>query len=360
MFGWLYQLFGLSNEVFQILFMFLSFGVLFGGMFGLIVRGFRGKVIATIDERTKDVRLSPRNILYTVGAFISAFSVFFFVFIGAFIGFDQHLMDELFWNSLFLGITFGLIGALWHGGIDVIHHYTLRFVLYVRGHMPAGSYTNFLDYAIERIFLRKVGIGYTFVHRSLMEYFADKRKEDMDGQKYSEKKPWGRIAIPGIIAAGIIILILAYFNIQTIAFALHTQRLSDDADIYHLSIGDNIAGPQGIIRDDICFDVGNDVLIQANWRMHTGHFITWIGPDGTKLGFLGFPVNDIWDIPDIPHGTPHGALMCRSSHEHQWHVCGSRRRFVADTSGCMEFNINGIEYQKFSGNYYVTVQVDAD
>jgi hypothetical protein len=30
----------------------------------------------------------------------------------------------------------------------------------------------FLDYAAERILLRKVGGGYIFVHRLLLEYFA--------------------------------------------------------------------------------------------------------------------------------------------------------------------------------------------
>ncbi len=30
----------------------------------------------------------------------------------------------------------------------------------------------FLDYAIERILLRRVGGGYMFVHRTLLEYFA--------------------------------------------------------------------------------------------------------------------------------------------------------------------------------------------
>jgi len=29
-----------------------------------------------------------------------------------------------------------------------------------------------LDYAADRIFLRKVGGGYIFIHRMLMEYFA--------------------------------------------------------------------------------------------------------------------------------------------------------------------------------------------
>jgi len=33
-------------------------------------------------------------------------------------------------------------------------------------------YSAFLDYCAERIFLRKVGGGYIFVHRLLMEYFA--------------------------------------------------------------------------------------------------------------------------------------------------------------------------------------------
>jgi hypothetical protein len=34
------------------------------------------------------------------------------------------------------------------------------------------QYVRFLDYAAERIFLRKVGGGYIFVHRMLLEYFA--------------------------------------------------------------------------------------------------------------------------------------------------------------------------------------------
>jgi hypothetical protein len=34
------------------------------------------------------------------------------------------------------------------------------------------NYPRFLDYAAERILLRKVGGGYIFVHRLLLEYFA--------------------------------------------------------------------------------------------------------------------------------------------------------------------------------------------
>jgi len=34
------------------------------------------------------------------------------------------------------------------------------------------NYPRFLDYAAKRILLRKVGGGYMFVHRLLLEYFA--------------------------------------------------------------------------------------------------------------------------------------------------------------------------------------------
>ena len=47
----------------------------------------------------------------------------------------------------------------------------LRFILWRNGYIPR-NYADFLDYAAERIFLRKVGGGYIFIHRMLMEYFA--------------------------------------------------------------------------------------------------------------------------------------------------------------------------------------------
>jgi hypothetical protein len=47
----------------------------------------------------------------------------------------------------------------------------LRLVLRHNGSAP-WHYVDFLDYAAERIFLRKVGGGYIFIHRLLQDYFA--------------------------------------------------------------------------------------------------------------------------------------------------------------------------------------------
>ena len=70
------------------------------------------------------------------------------------------------------GLSFGLMSALWYGGVDVIQHYTLRLILVIQGHTPA-NYARFLDYAVDRIFLQKVGGGYRFIHRLLLEHFAE-------------------------------------------------------------------------------------------------------------------------------------------------------------------------------------------
>ena len=73
--------------------------------------------------------------------------------------------------ELLFGASSGLIGCLLLGGRAVIQHFTLRLILWRNGNIP-WNYARFLDYAAERIFLRKVGGGYIFVHRLLMEYFA--------------------------------------------------------------------------------------------------------------------------------------------------------------------------------------------
>ncbi|QPC84407.1 protein kinase [Phototrophicus methaneseepsis] len=74
-------------------------------------------------------------------------------------------------------LPFGAIGALIYGGYTVIQHMTLRRLLWQTGKVPR-NYTHFLNYATRLILLRKVGGGYIFVHRYLLEYFAT--KSDLD------------------------------------------------------------------------------------------------------------------------------------------------------------------------------------
>jgi eukaryotic-like serine/threonine-protein kinase len=82
-------------------------------------------------------------------------------------------------NGLVVGLVFGPIGGLVGGADVVVKHYLLRFALWLKGAIPL-RYVRFLDYAAERIFLRKVGGGYIFIHRLMMEHFAAMTDQDIE------------------------------------------------------------------------------------------------------------------------------------------------------------------------------------
>jgi eukaryotic-like serine/threonine-protein kinase len=70
-----------------------------------------------------------------------------------------------------VGLLIGLSTGLRYGGRACLQHALLRLGLRYHGLVP-WHYVNFLDYAADRIFLRKAGGGYLFVHRQLQDYFA--------------------------------------------------------------------------------------------------------------------------------------------------------------------------------------------
>jgi NACHT domain-containing protein len=71
-----------------------------------------------------------------------------------------------------LGAMFGSIFSLgFAGGEAVLKHGVLRWLLWRAGYAPL-NYADFLNVCADRILLRKVGGGYIFIHRYLLEYFA--------------------------------------------------------------------------------------------------------------------------------------------------------------------------------------------
>ena len=81
-----------------------------------------------------------------------------------------ELMDSLIFGSSF-GLSLGLIFGLKWGGTACIKHFTLRLILYHADRIP-WNYARFLDFASDRLLLKKVGGGYLFYHRMLMEHLA--------------------------------------------------------------------------------------------------------------------------------------------------------------------------------------------
>ena len=79
-------------------------------------------------------------------------------------------LDQLA-SGVFVGLLLAPIFGLEKGGGFWIRHWLTRFLLWRRGSAPL-RYLRFLNYACECVFLRRIGGGYVFVHRMLLEHFA--------------------------------------------------------------------------------------------------------------------------------------------------------------------------------------------
>ncbi len=73
--------------------------------------------------------------------------------------------------SLVLGFAGGLLTGLLYGGLACIRHGVMRLLLWCSGSIP-WHYVRFLDEAAGCILLHKVGGGYMFMHRLILDYFA--------------------------------------------------------------------------------------------------------------------------------------------------------------------------------------------
>ena len=63
----------------------------------------------------------------------------------------------------------------------MIKHYALRLTLWLNGYTPF-KFIKFLDHCARLILLKKVGGGYIFIHRMLLEYFADLTPQSTKGK----------------------------------------------------------------------------------------------------------------------------------------------------------------------------------
>lgn len=75
-----------------------------------------------------------------------------------------------------VGGLVGLLSGMRYGGRFFVQHWVTRSLLWCYGDVPL-NYVRFLDYATSRNFLRRVGGGYIFVHRMLLDHFAESARD---------------------------------------------------------------------------------------------------------------------------------------------------------------------------------------
>ena len=142
----------------------LLVGILFGAFFAYQT----GLVNAPIPQKAKPneavfTSLTNANRVAIASAFLTLSSI----------GFAQITS----WSnaiSLSLGIFIIFLFPTWaiFGGWEVTSHVIIRKLLEQNNTIPRKM-ARFLDHAASLVLLRKVGGGYIFIHRYLLEYFAD-------------------------------------------------------------------------------------------------------------------------------------------------------------------------------------------
>ena len=126
------------------------------------------------------IRRFIKDVLFVGLAFVLICVLVFGLFVGLFVGSAFVLVKGLIagliagligWlvSGLVLGLVLGLLG----GPVAIIKHYALRFWLWQARCTPAPwQYLGFFDDTVDQLLLRKVGGGYIFIHRLLLDYFA--------------------------------------------------------------------------------------------------------------------------------------------------------------------------------------------
>jgi hypothetical protein len=156
------------------LILWLTGGLISGLTSGLIggltigwVGGFTDSVKVDKASPNQGIKLSRRN---SLTAFIITCLIYGLCYLPLSLWISPQLSRNI--SALGFGLTLVTIFALNRGGSAVIKHYTLRLILWLKGYTPF-KFVQFLDHCAKLILLKKVGGGYIFIHRMLLDYFAD-------------------------------------------------------------------------------------------------------------------------------------------------------------------------------------------
>jgi DNA polymerase III delta prime subunit len=155
----------------------LVMGLIAGVIIGLIAALIAGLFTWVISIKKQQVNQTTRpgqKLSLTIRNFFFTWLLFGLLtglYLGLFMGLKSGLLKGLMYG-LIEGLIAGMFyGLFLYGGYAIIQHYTLRLILSINKLLP-WKLVPFLDYCTDLIFLRRVGGGYIFVHRLLMEHFA--------------------------------------------------------------------------------------------------------------------------------------------------------------------------------------------
>jgi len=145
----------------------ISGGLILFGLENALAGGFTDSVKVGKASPNQGIKLSLKNSLVVFLVTSLTIGLSFGLIVGLIVGLSAGVIV-----GLIVGLYAGLIVGLNRGGSAVIKHYVLRLILWLNGNTPF-KFIKFLDQCARLILLKKVGGGYIFIHRMLLDYFAD-------------------------------------------------------------------------------------------------------------------------------------------------------------------------------------------
>jgi hypothetical protein len=127
-------------------------------LFGMVMGGINRKAIPIKSRPNQGIVLTLRN-AGIVGLILGLMCTLVIVWMRGVL------------QAILVGFFAALLAFLCYGGIDVLQHYLLRAILAIKRYSPF-NYPGLLEHTTRLIFTQKVGAGYIFIHRFLLEHFA--------------------------------------------------------------------------------------------------------------------------------------------------------------------------------------------
>jgi hypothetical protein len=137
-----------------------------------IVGGYRRDSIA---DTTKPNQGIWRSAIRSLTLAVVAMSLYAIYFTMELLNTSEQYRAGIAEGQLNFTIIIGLMIALF-SGVVCIKHFVLRILLSSSGKIP-WNYAKFLNYSTNSILLQKIGGGYVFAHRLLLEHFSEMYNE---------------------------------------------------------------------------------------------------------------------------------------------------------------------------------------
>jgi class 3 adenylate cyclase len=138
-----------------------------------IIGGYQGETISTTTTPNQGVWRSFRRSLFIIIP-STLLSIIFYTFSYKEALFENLPMKYVLTNLFQIvkpGIGVGLFIYQFLGGSILTKHFNLRVLLFFSGKIP-WNYAKFLNYTTDCILLQRIGGGYLFGHRLLLEHFS--------------------------------------------------------------------------------------------------------------------------------------------------------------------------------------------